>query len=301
MNTRTKYLLAATAIVGVGMVGDRGYRRFVDEPATKHERELSKLQQQISEATDLITESAAASDQLLALENCSLPYNKELARARYQDWLLTLVQHVDLQQASVDSGPPTPVTIKDRDTGKPKEIYKRYSFSLRGRGSLKQVTQLLYEFYQGGHLHKIRMLSMNPRTGGKQVNVTMNVEAIGLTRCEREDELSTARVKRQAFDSMDDYQSIARRNFFSREIGSALARVVLTAVTFSKTGLPEAWFSVGTGEPTWKIHRGEVLNIAAHTIEVIDIHAEKVLIMVDGTVVHLPLGKSVQEATAAAS
>lgn len=298
MNNRTKYLLVSLSVIGIGLVGDQGYRRFVEAPAARNQRELSRLQTQIAKATDVITSSVAAADELLALENCSLPYDQELARARYQDWLLSLVQQVGLKQASVDSSSPLAITIKDRITRKPKEIYKRYSFSLHGRGSLSQVTQLLYEFYRGGHLHKIRTLILNPLAGGTQLDLTMNVEAIGLMSCHREDGLSTARVNRLAFDSREDYQDIVRRNFFSREIGSSLTRVVLTAVTFDKTGRPEAWFSIGANQPTKKMHRGESMNVFAHTIEVVDIHPYMVLIEVDGSVVRVRLGGSVQAGTA---
>ena len=167
MNTRTKFLLAALTVVGVGVLGDQGYRRLVEEPAQKREREASLLDKKIKDAEDTIFTSAAAADALLALEQLSLPYDEELARAHYQNWLLKLVEEVDLKQPSVDAGTPIAVFIKDRSTGKPKEIFKRYSFSLRGRGSLRQVTRLLYEFYQGGHLHKIRTMALNPVAGGQ--------------------------------------------------------------------------------------------------------------------------------------
>ncbi|HJN08911.1 MAG: hypothetical protein QGG09_21285 [Pirellulaceae bacterium] len=301
MNTRTKFLLGALAVVGVGVFGDQGYRRLVEEPAQKREREASKLDKQIKEAEDTIFRSAAAADELLALEQYSLPYDEELARAHYQDWLLTLVEKVDLQQGSVDAGTPVAVSIKDRNTRKPKEVFKRYLFSLRGRGTLRQVTRLLYEFYQGGHLHKIRTMALNPIAGGKQLDVTMGIEALGLTRCEREGELSTAKANRLAFDNLESYETIVRRNLFSQEGVSALRDVMLTAITFDRSGTPGAWFSAGSNAQTYVVHRGESLGITSHHVEVIDIQPQLVLIEVDGDVLRLSLGKTIHETLAAST
>lgn len=94
MNNRSKFLLVALAVVGVGVFGDQGYRRFVEQPARKREREAAQIDKQIKEAEDAVFTSVRAADQLLALEQYSLPYDQELARARYQDWLLALVAKV---------------------------------------------------------------------------------------------------------------------------------------------------------------------------------------------------------------
>jgi len=298
MNSRTKFLLAAMAVISVALFGDQGYRRFVEAPAEKREREASRLDKQIKDAEDVIFNSAGAADELLALEQYSLPYDAELARARYQDWLLSLVEKVDLRQPSVDAGIPVAVSIKDRDTRKQREIYKRYSFSLRGRGTLRQVTQLLYEFYQAGHLHKIRSLALNPVSSGQQLDVTMGIEAVGLTRCERESELSTATANRLAFDNLEAYQAIVHRNLFSRDRADALRKAMLTAVTFDRTGIPGAWFSSGAEMQTQIVHRGESLAIPSHQVQVIDIQAQMVLIEVDGAIVRLPLGKTIHETLA---
>lgn len=295
MNTRTRLLMIAMGIVGALWGVDTGYRNLIEGPAGKRDQELDKLDQQLGEARDQIVETADAPDQLLALERLSLPYDPELARAGYQDWLLALVQQSELAGASVDAGQPTAVKIKDRDTGKPKEVYLRYVFSLRGRGSLQQITDFLYHFYQGGHLHKITSLSLNPVSGGRLIDVTASVEAIGLTRCERKGELSREIVSRLASDDFADYQSIARRNLFARHGDETLAKTVLTAITVGVDGKPEAWISTGVGR-TAVLARGEVLEVDAHAIEVVDVLEGQALLDVDGRVVAVKAGQSVQQA-----
>ena len=301
MNNRSKLLLAALAVVGIGVFGDQGYRRFVEEPARTREREATKIDNQIKEAEDAIFTSARAADQLLALEQYSLPYDQELARARYQDWLLALVAKVGLRQPSVDAGTPVAMSIRDRGTRQPKEIFKRYSFSMRGHGTLAQVTQLLYEFHQAGHLHKIRSLALNPVADGKQLDVTMSIEALGLSRCEREGQLSTVTAQRLAYNNPEAYQTIARRNLFSQAGADVLRNVTLTAVTFNRTGTPGAWLSTGSETQTQVVHRGESLEIPSHEVRVIDIQSQLVLLEVDGEVVQLSLGKTIHEMMAAST
>ena len=295
MNSRTKYLLLALAAVGVAIFADRGYRRFIVAPADAHEKLASRLADQIKDAEDTVFRNANVIDQLLALEQYSLPYDKELARARYQDWLLALVKKTKLQQPSVDSNPPTTISIRVRGTSRRREVYQRYVFSVRGRGTLGQVTQLLFAFYQGGHLHKIRSLSLNPVSGGKQLDVTMSIEAIGLARCERESELSTLQGHRLAKADLREYQAIVRRNIFSQEGGAVLRNTKLTAVTVDRNGKKGAWFSLGDKTQTQVAHRGDVLQLANHQVVVIDIQTKVVVIEVDGTVLRLPLGKSIFE------
>ena len=299
MNTRTKLLLAALAVVGVAVFGDRGYRQLVEEPARQREKQIERLDRQISEAEDEIVKSVRAADQLAAFEAWSLPYDDELARARYQDWLLSLVEQVKLQQPSVDSGASVPVAIKDPTTRKSKEAYRRYSFSLRGRGSLEQTTELLYRFYQGGHLHKIRSISLNPTAGGRLLEISLNIEAIGLGRTDREDSLSTITAERLASAERSSYHLISRRNFFSQEGDASLGQVVLSAVTTDRKGISEAWFATGDGQRPQVLRRGDSLAIPAHQIRVVEIQGQSVLLDVDGTSVPVPLGKSIQASLAA--
>jgi hypothetical protein len=276
----------ALAAVGVAIFADRGYRRFIVAPAAAQEKLASRLADQIKDAEDTVFRNANVIDQLLALEQYSLPYDKELARARYQEWLLALVKKTKLQQPSVDSNPPTTISIRVRGTSRRREVYQRYVFSVRGRGTLGQVTQLLFEFYQGGHLHKIRSLSLNPASGGNQLDVTMSIEAIGLARCERESELSTLQGHRLAKADLRDYQAIVRRNIFSQEGGAVLRNTILTAVTVDRNGKMGAWFSLGDKTQT---------QVAHHQVVIIDIQTKAVVIEVDGTVLRLPLGKSIFE------
>jgi len=296
-NRRTQFLLIAMSVIAVIWLGDMGYRNFVEQPRQQREREYSRLEGQLNDAQEIIINSADVSDELAALEQISLPYDTELARAAYQGWLLGLVQEVGLTGASVDASAPMPVTIQDRDSRRQKEIFVRYSFSLRGRGNLQQVAQWMYRFYQGGHLHKIQSMTLNPSSGGQTIDFGATIEAISLTRVERKGELSGKRLARLASVDFDDYLSIPRRNLFARHGDTALSKVILSAITIGSDGVFQAWFSDGKGETT-VLGRGESMEIDSHSLQVIDVLVGQVLLEVDGRVVTLRPGQPVQRPTA---
>jgi hypothetical protein len=294
MNQRTRVLLIALAAIGVLWMVESGYRNFVEAPATARQRQIDLLDEKIIKARERIVESRGAREALEELERLSLPYDPELARARYQDWLLDLVQSVQLTGASVDASKPTTVSIKDRDTRKPREIFTRYNFSLRGRGTLQQVSRFLHHFYQAGHLHKIGSITLSPVSGGRMIDFGANIEALALTRCERKGELSGESVQRLASSDFSDYQSIARRNLFARHGDKTLTEIVLSAITIASNGTPQAWFAVG-GQETQVLKRGDTLDVPAHVIEVVDIIAGQVLLDVNGQVVTLKTGEAIEQ------
>ncbi|MBM4074989.1 MAG: hypothetical protein FJ267_05025, partial [Planctomycetes bacterium] len=222
MNTRSKMLVILMSIIGVAVLGDQGYRRFIEEPGQKREREIDRLRKQISDADDDILQSRRAKEELEDLEQFSLPSDEELARSRYQDWLLKLVEKVGIQQPSIDAGVPTPVSIKEKGTRKSRTVYQRYGFTVRGRASLDQFIEFLFEFHRAGHLHKIPNMALNPISGGNLLDIGLSIEAIGLEDVSREGELSTQSAHRLAFNDLPSYRTISRRNVFVKESDSSL-------------------------------------------------------------------------------
>lgn len=295
MTNRTIYLLCAMAAVVLIFAGDKGYQYLVEQPAAAHAQALDKLDAQIDAAEDIVRESLDAADRLVALENCSLPYDPELARSRYQDWLLSLVEAAELSQSSVNASTAVPVSMKSQGSTASREIYQRHGFTVSGQGTLQQVCRFLFDFYSGGHLHKILSLQLSP-VGPTDLAVTVQIEALALTRCPRKGELAKSGVTRLAMTDINDYQGIVQRNLFSSEVGTALRQIQLTAVTFDKLGVPEAWFSVGVDEPARRVRRGSQLAVPSHEIEVLDIQAKTVLVEVDGAICLLQLGQTVQDA-----
>ena len=217
MNTkRNRWLLAALAIVVLFFLGETGYRKLFEEPNQRNERLKEQLDKKISTAKRDLAKAKKVTQQLEQLEQKSLPWDAEMARSRYQDWLLQLAKDAKLVGTSVDSGDPVSVTESSRRSKKSIEIYKRFSFSIRGRGDLRQITKFLYEFYRAGHLHKIRSMSLNPIGQSQDVDFSASIEAIALPNADREAELTSLVSNDLALQNVRDYQLISQRNFFGR-------------------------------------------------------------------------------------
>lgn len=294
MDRRTMLLLGILGIVGFVLVGDQfGMLSFLDGGVSKHESDLAIIAQQIEKAKEIIHQNTTFRDRLEVYERRSLPYKSEIARSEYQNWLSELIKQNQLAQSAVEVGLPIVVTIES--DGQKVEAYKRYAFTVNGVANLEQVTRFLFDFYASGHLQKITTLGLTPSSDGR-FNLSVAGEVLGVPSCDRATDLASVPGNRLAHTNLDDYAHIVRRNIFSPEAGATLKQIVLTSVTYDKTGTPEAWFKVGPQRNTEKLGRGGKLNVSVHEIEVIDIQPRTLLVEVDGSLADLRIGMSVHEA-----
>ena len=293
MNARTKILLGAMVLMVGAWVGDQfGLLSFL-EAASEGPSELDKVRLQIDKAEDIILQGARAADVLQDFEKRSLPFDSVAARSEYQSWWTGLVEENNIKKSTVEVGDPTPVSIKDGD-GKSQEVYKRYGFTVSGTGQLDNITELLYSFYRAGHLHKITSLTLTPGAAGI-FNLSVVGEALGVATCDRKSELSTEVNRNSARDSVEAYASIVRRNIFSREGGMILKQIKLSSITFDKTGQPEAWFQIDQTQNSKRLQRNEELRVSVHTVKVIDIQPRSALVELDGRILEVSIGQSMED------
>jgi len=148
---------------------------------------------------------AAVSQYLDNWKKRSLPIDLEIASTLYQNWLSELaVDRVGLGDHDV-----TPAT-RHTERG----VYTRLGFTVKGKGTLDQLARFLYEFYSTGHLHKIRLLTVNPLPEAGQLDLTIDVEALAVTGADRKDALSEEPSKWLASSdlTLEDFrQAIVRR------------------------------------------------------------------------------------------
>ena len=294
---RNRWLLIALGLVVLFFAGDAGYRKFYEEPAQDRERSKEQLSKRLSAAKVELAKSKGVSEQLEQLERKSLPWDAEMARARYQDWLLQLAKDAKLTGTNVDSGDPVAMTATSGKGKRSAEMFKRFSFSLNGRGDLGQVTKFLYNFYRGGHLHKIRSMSLNPIGQGQEVNLSLSIEALALPNADREAELTTLVSEQLAQADMRDYQLIAHRNFFgSGGTASAWKQIQLSAITSDARGLGEAWFNVGTESQTQILQLGQTLTMPSFEVRVVSLDETTATISIDGQLYRLAIGQNLTEA-----
>lgn len=297
MNQRTIYLLIAAGVVGLVYFADQGYRSYVEKPAAEREKELKKIRSGIKKAKDILAEKKNIEKQLQAYERMSLPFNPETTLAAYKGWLLSQIKSAGLSGTTIDAANPRAVRIKrqspKRNQPKEKTVLYRYAYSVRCRGSLAQVVSFLYRFHTSGNLHKLRSITFSPSSGGALIDTSMEIEALAMTRTDRDNELTKEQVRRLKSTELNHYLAIARRNIFSSTGSSPLSRVRITGITFGSTGRPQVWIRMGTDGPTRVFENDEKFDVESHTLEVLDIQSELVLLLVDGSPVRVRLGEPV--------
>ncbi|MFO0912588.1 MAG: hypothetical protein U0795_06510 [Pirellulales bacterium] len=294
MNRRTRILLSLMLGVGLLMAGDYVYRHWFQEPAEQHERSMVALRKKID---DLKVQAAVArkeARQLPELEQRSLPYDVEMAQAGYQAWLLQLVKSAGLASSTVNAEAPVVVTGVAGNKKKSAELYKKYVYTVRGRGEPRQVCQLLFTFYQGGFLHKIPSVSLNPIDGGRQLDITLRIEALGLARSDRKSEMPQPGRPETQLPDLAAYDFISRRNIFSHEGDSILDRIVFTGASYDRNGVAETWITLGGPNSTRVLKLGDSIAIGPHQLELIDLQGDRVLIVFDGELRLVGLGKSLR-------
>ena len=297
MNPRTKWL-AVAALTIFGLYGaDQIYRSQIEEPTSRLTADLDRLTNELQDSMDQQTIANKTNRRLDSYQQRALPYDPQLARSAYQEWLLRLVEGNRIQSASVDAAQPRLVEIRSRlDRRKRLPVGNTILYSVRGQGTLSQWTDLLYEFRRAGHLHKIRNLSLNPLGSEGQLDVNLTIEVLSLVSATRKEELSDWIVVGQPLLPRDEYGEFVRRNLFARGFSKALFDIQLKAITYDRSGQAEAWLSTDAGGSAQPILSGQQLPVALHDISLVEIQPGRALVQINGTSVWVTLGQTLGEA-----
>jgi len=252
---------------------------------------------------------------LAAWRKQSLPSDTEVARSLYREWLLqVVVDYVKLDSPSVSPG--EPVSRQGR--------FYAIPFSVRGRGTLEQLTQFLFAFYRTDLLHQIRSLHLTPLGNSEQLDLTMSIEALvvpgagpeldeELPEEERQETIiadfqqRASRVSHRLASltpakytppTLTDYEAIARRNLFG--VGSDPDPTDFAYLTFVNTvnGESEAWFTLRATNKTLKKQEGDLLEIGTFSGTVAEIDGSDVILESDGERWLLTLGEKLTDAFA---
>ena len=244
MTKYRQYILVA--ILGAMLLyfgGEKLWDTLVTKPLGDLNSKIERINREIDKQHDQLARGREQAEELSVWEGQSLPSNSDRARSLYQAWLFELVKHVGLSSPSVDAGEPS-----DR-----RGLYQSLAFSLRGRGTLDQLTQFLFEFYRAGHLHQIRSLSITPMGKMGELDLSISIDTLILPGADRADRLSEAVSDRLAFDKLDDYRVIAQRNLFGAGNAADPAdHTYLTAVNYVD-GTAEALAEAQTGDKIVKV------------------------------------------------
>ncbi|MBB76194.1 MAG: hypothetical protein CMJ75_16930 [Planctomycetaceae bacterium] len=294
---RTRLLLVVLGAIGVLYAGDLTYQSWIESPRQDAERQKARLEKQIRETKLSLAKSKRVAADLEQLESQSLPWDLEVARSAYQAWLLQLVQRAKLQTPNVDSSEPVALSIGRRGRrGKP--ACHRLGFTLRTRGSLKQVVHFLFDFYRADHLHKIRSMNFNPVGRDRTLDLTLSIETLALGTALRENELSRGVSERLASATREEYQPLVRRNLFDSGRGAETAKKIqFTAVTRNRDGTSQAWFRIAPSGKTQILSAGQPLNCPGLEVRVLEVLPAATILSLDGERIRVRIGQRLVEGT----
>jgi hypothetical protein len=168
--------------------------------------ELLDLEQTISQQKRTVMFGNEARGRMKNLVTRSLPSDRALARSNYTAWLLN--HAVDAGFTSVKVTP-----VVGRSQG---DVYYEHTFLVSGFGSLKELTEFLYNFYEVDYLHRIDSLRAKPITGSKQLDLSITVDALSLTNADENQSLADPPANRLAYGEVENYlEAIVNRNQFA--------------------------------------------------------------------------------------
>ncbi|HID76016.1 MAG TPA: hypothetical protein EYP56_08475 [Planctomycetaceae bacterium] len=303
LKKREKALLAAT--LGLGAVCLAIFLLSgVANPFAQLNAQRTNLVKSVEQKKKQIEKGQQAEAELSRWRKQSLPSDPLAAQSLYQNWLFELATRTGFSGVRVEPG-----TIRQyRDT------YRSLAFTLRGRASLEELTELLYHFYSAGHLHQIRRLTIKPADGSRQFDVSMLVEALSLTDADRTDELADQPAQRLAHDSLDSYlQAIVQRNLFGpyepprpmvqKERPAppppAFDHAKYTYVTgiVSVNGVPEVWIQIRTLGKTYRLREGDTFQVGALQGRIVRIGVREVILDLGQQRLLAFQGQNLREAT----
>lgn len=288
LRNRKLLLYVALGITVLLFAGDWIVQQALRGPLHERAERQRRLEDRIADREKKLAAVRRSAAQRELWEAASLPANGEVARSLYQAWLIDVVNRVGLANPNVDSNEPS----------SRRGLYTLLTFSLRGRGSLAQFTELLYEFYSAPHLHQIRSVSMTPTAASGLLDISLNIEAISLPTADREDRLSEAEQYVLAFPALQDYSLVAERDWFGMGGAADVAdQTYLTAVT-SVDQEPRAWFTLRTTDQVMQQAEGDSFSIGRLQLKIVSIDQTDVLLAASGEYWLVSVGESLSEATA---
>jgi hypothetical protein len=288
LRNRQFLLYGALAVIATLYVGDWLVQQVLSGPLQEREGRISQLESNIESREQRMSEARKTAREVELWEAQSLPSNVEVARSLYQAWLLDVVGNAGLLNPNVDSSEPS----------SRKGLYSVLSFSVRGRGSLTTLTQILYDFYKSPHLHQIRTISFSPVGNEGQLELGLTIEAIALPGAERRDQLAEGESERLVFADLDPYMLIAQRNIFGTGGGfDPTEHAFLTAIT-RVDGEPQAWFQLRDVDKTFKLTAGAEFQVGRTSVRLLRIERGDVLLEAKGEFWLMAVGENVAQAVA---
>lgn len=279
-------LLGATVLY---FAGEWAYGSFYATPLESLNSRTEELQNKIDKRNTDLLKARRIKKRIAGWNAQSLPSDTELARSLYLAWLVERVKAAGIESPNVDSGA----------AANKRGLYQALSFSVRGQGTLEQLTKFLFDFYRADHLHQIQTLGITPLRSQNRLDLSISIEALVLPDASRTNSLSDRPSERFAAKSVSDYKIIPQRNLFGAGGGASdpAAQTWLSGVTARDSEL-EAWFDLRATNKTVRLKAGDPLEVGDFRGTILNIHESDVLIESEGERWLLSVGENLDQAYA---
>jgi len=242
MNSREKLMTIGVGSLAVLYAGVWGVETF-REARTNNYQTLSSVRKKLVRAQEANKRGHEAQSAIQNLAKQSLPTDLDMAKSSYEGWLREQLIESGLFVSEID----------DNSSGGANKRFQEISFKIIAKGSLAQLSDFLYRFYQAGHLHRISETNLTTDRDSDDLAISLTIDALSLEDCKRSDSL-TDRASDLTLPPLEEVkQAIVSRNIFavyqpavlgdpngselsSGELDSLLAQARFTGTTYGQGG-----------------------------------------------------------------
>ena len=301
---REKILLIVAGIVFIVVMIPIFYQLFGSD-FSKQRNDRNRLKTELARLDEEVSGKNEIKSRLDDLTAQSLPSNDDFAVSLYQNWLMELATEAGIYEKRVDR--PSSTQFKAQN----KIQYKKYTFTLHGKGTLEQISEFLRRFHKTGYLHLVRKVSPRPIKNSRDMDVSITVEALSLPQARTSRTLPSVDKKQLLLtnDEKTMLKSITDRALFSvysppPPVGVARETpqpkpnkfdhspyCYITAVV-EVDDKPQVWIDVRTEGKKYKLYEGEMFRLGDVRCHVKKIEFDRVHVEAAGNLFTIRIGNS---------
>jgi len=282
---RQQILLGILILIGGYFAGEYVWQEKIQKPLIEREEEYASIVEDIGKRTKLFKQTKSLPKRIEAWEKQALPADTETARSLYRNWLLETIRQAKLQNSRVDSGSPS------TQSG-----FRILSVNAQARGTLKQITDVLFALESAALLHKIVTIRLTPMGDTGQFDLAMSIEAVMMPRIKRR-ALKPANSNRLVSTDRRSYDIIATDNIFGVAVDhrDPMKMTRLTGVT-SRNGVLQAWITEQIDDKVHKLTEGASFDTTALSGRILKVDENTILIETGGQQLSMSIGQSFADA-----
>ena len=206
MNQRERILAVAIGAIVVCMVLYYGVS-YVSSTLEARQDMVVQLESDLQKQQNVILKGKKQAARLQRYQEQSLPEDVNVASRVYRDWWLQLLDDSRIDDISVQALP----RMRTQS-----DVFKMSSFTVVGKGDIRQVTKMLHGFYSGDYLHRIRSLRLRPLPDSDDLSISMTIDALSVKGAGNTETMAKRDSNVLNLGELDKYEdAIVNRNFFA--------------------------------------------------------------------------------------